>query len=72
MPKTLFAAASLAAFLLLPSPARAIDRPPMKSRRDLEAAGGLGRAAPELRFARCTKPGNGDELFETIRFGFGS
>jgi hypothetical protein len=44
----------------------------MKSRRDLEAADGPGRAAPELRFARCTKPGNGDELFETIRFGLGS
>jgi hypothetical protein len=113
MPMTLLAAALLAAFLLLPSPAQAIDRPPMKSCGDLEAANGLligdllarrvtcrnarrvarrtpgkcgtessctvrgfsclvGRAAPELRFARCTKPGNGDELFKTIRFDFGS
>jgi hypothetical protein len=30
------------------------------------------RAAPELRFARCTKPRGNDELFRTIRFDFGS
>jgi len=32
----------------------------------------VGRAAPELRFARCTKPGDDDELFKTIRFDYGS
>ena len=32
----------------------------------------FARAAPELRFARCAKPGNGDELFKTIRFEYGS
>ena len=32
----------------------------------------FARAAPELRFARCSKPGNGDELFKTIRFDYGS
>jgi hypothetical protein len=114
MLKTLAAAAVLAAFVLLPSPAQAVDRPPMKSCGDFEGANGLlfgdvlarrvtcrnarrvarrtpekcgtdtssctvrgfsclvARAAPELRFARCTKPGNGDELFKTIRFDFGS
>jgi hypothetical protein len=30
------------------------------------------RAAEELRFARCSRAGNGDELFRTIRFDFGS
>ena len=30
------------------------------------------RALEELRFARCSKPGNGDELFKVIRFDFGS
>jgi hypothetical protein len=30
------------------------------------------RAAEELRFARCTKAENNDELFRTIRFDFGS
>ena len=30
------------------------------------------RALDELRFARCSKPGNGDELFKVIRFDFGS
>jgi hypothetical protein len=29
-------------------------------------------AAEELRFARCTKAGENDELFRTIRFDFGS
>ena len=114
MLKTLAAPAVLAAFALLPSPAQAVDRPPMKSCGDFEGANGLlfgdvlarrvtcrnarrvarrvpekcgtdtssctvrgfsclvARAAPELRFARCTKPGNGDELFRTIRFDFGS
>jgi hypothetical protein len=32
----------------------------------------VGRAAPELRFARCSKPGTDDELFKTIRFDYGS
>jgi hypothetical protein len=32
----------------------------------------FARAAPELRFARCSKPGGGDELFKTIRFDYGS
>jgi hypothetical protein len=114
LPKTFAAAVVLAAFALLPSLARAVDRPPMKSCGDLTAPGGLlvgdltarrvtcrnarkvarrtpakcgldtssctvrgfsclvARAAPELRFARCTKPGEGDELFKTIRFDFGS
>jgi hypothetical protein len=30
------------------------------------------RALEELRFARCSKPGNGNELFKVIRFDFGS
>jgi hypothetical protein len=30
------------------------------------------RALEELRFARCSKPGNGNELFKLIRFDFGS
>jgi hypothetical protein len=30
------------------------------------------RAAEELRFARCAKAGENDELFRTIRFDFGS
>lgn len=30
------------------------------------------RAAPELRFARCTRARAGDELHRTIRFDFGS
>jgi hypothetical protein len=30
------------------------------------------QATEELRFARCAKAGNGDELFRTIRFDFGS
>jgi hypothetical protein len=30
------------------------------------------RALEELRFARCSKPGDGDELFKVIRFDFGS
>ncbi len=30
------------------------------------------RALEELRFARCSKPGNGEELFKVIRFDFGS
>lgn len=30
------------------------------------------RAAEELRFARCSKAGENDELFRTIRFDFGS
>jgi hypothetical protein len=29
-------------------------------------------ALEELRFARCSKPGNGKELFKVIRFDFGS
>ena len=29
-------------------------------------------SGPELRFARCSKPGGDDELFKTIRFEFGS
>jgi hypothetical protein len=110
--KTLAAAALLAA--ALPATAQAVDRPPMKSCGDMDAANGMligdvtarrvtchnarrvarvvptrcgtntssctvrgfsclvARAAPELRFARCTKPGEGDELFKTIRFDFGS
>ena len=33
----------------------------------------FARAAPELRFARCSKPGgDNDELFKTIRFDYGS
>jgi len=106
-------AAVLATFAL-PSPAHAIDRPPMKSCGDFTAAGGLlfgdvtarrvtcrrarlvarkvpgkcglhtsscivrrfsclvAQAGPELRFVRCSKPGEGDELFKTIRFEFGS
>jgi hypothetical protein len=112
MLKTLAAAAVLAAYAL-PAPAQAVERPPMKSCGDLEAANRLlvgdvtarrvtcrnarrvaratpgkcgtdsfctvrgfsclvGRAAPELRLARCTKPRDGDELFKTIRFDFGS
>jgi hypothetical protein len=117
MPKTLASAAALAvlaAVALLPSPAQAIDRPPMKSCGDFAAANGLlfadvlarrvtcrnarrvarrtprkcgldtsscsvrrfsclvARVGPELRFARCSKPGGGDPLFKTIRFEFGS
>ena len=34
--------------------------------------GHVARANPELRFVRCSKPGEGDELFKTIRFEFGS
>jgi hypothetical protein len=30
------------------------------------------RALEELRFARCSKAGHGDELFKVIRFDFGS
>ena len=30
------------------------------------------QAAEELRFARCSKPANNDELYRTIRFDFGS
>jgi len=30
------------------------------------------RALEELRFARCSKPGEGEELFKVIRFDFGS
>jgi hypothetical protein len=30
------------------------------------------RAAPELRFARCSKSHAGDELYRVIRFDFGS
>jgi hypothetical protein len=30
------------------------------------------RALEELRFARCSKPGEGRELFKVIRFDFGS
>jgi hypothetical protein len=30
------------------------------------------RALEELRFARCSKPGNGVELFKVVRFDFGS
>ena len=29
-------------------------------------------ALEELRFARCSKPGNGAELFKVVRFDFGS
>jgi hypothetical protein len=29
-------------------------------------------ALEELRFARCSKPGNGNELSKVIRFDFGS
>jgi hypothetical protein len=29
-------------------------------------------ALEELRFARCSKSGNGNELFKVIRFDFGS
>jgi hypothetical protein len=114
MSKTLAAAAVLAAFALLPSPAQAIDRPPMKSCGDFIAANGLhfddvlarrvtcrrarrvarravekcggadsscralrfrcvvGQAFPELRLARCSKFGEGDPLFKTVRFEFGS
>ena len=114
MPKTLAAVAVLAALALLPSPAQAIDRPPMKSCGDFVAANGLhfddvlarrvtcrrarqvarravdkcggedsfcrakrfrcvvGQVAPELRLARCSKFGEGDPLFKTIRFEFGS
>ena len=32
----------------------------------------VARVGPELRFARCSKPGGNDELFKTIRFEFGS
>jgi hypothetical protein len=32
----------------------------------------FARAAPELRFARCSKPSDDDELFKTIRFDYGS
>ena len=32
----------------------------------------FARAAPELRFARCSKASDGDELFKTIRFDYGS
>jgi hypothetical protein len=32
----------------------------------------VARAAPELRFVRCSRPGEGDQLFRTIRFEFGS
>ena len=32
----------------------------------------VAQAGPELRFVRCSKPGEGDELFKTIRFEFGS
>ena len=32
----------------------------------------VARAAPELRFARCSRFGEGDPLFKTIRFEFGS
>jgi hypothetical protein len=41
MLKTLAAAAVVAAFALLPSPAQAADRPPMKSCGDFEGAGGF-------------------------------
>jgi hypothetical protein len=30
------------------------------------------QALEELRFARCSKPGDSDELFKVIRFDFGS
>lgn len=30
------------------------------------------RAAEELRFARCSKAGRGQELFKVVRFDFGS
>jgi hypothetical protein len=111
--KPLAAAGVLAAFAL-PSPAQAIDRPPMKSCGDFIAAGGLhfddvlarrvtcrrarriarltpgecglsdsscrvgrfrcvvAQAFPELRLARCNRFGEGDPLFKTIRFEFGS
>ena len=113
MLKPLAAAAVLAAFAL-PSPAQAIDRPPMKSCGDFVAAGGfhfddvlarrvtcrrarliarltpdkcglrdstctvrrfscvVAQAAPELRLVRCNRFGEGDPLFKTIRFEFGS
>lgn len=32
----------------------------------------VARAAPELRFARCSRPGRGDELYKAIRFDYGS
>ena len=32
----------------------------------------VAKAAPELRFVRCSRPGEGDQLFKTIRFEFGS
>ena len=32
----------------------------------------FARAAPELRFARCSKASDADELFKTIRFDYGS
>lgn len=34
----------------------------------------VAKANPELRFARCSKPGgpDDDELFKTVRFEFGS
>jgi hypothetical protein len=32
----------------------------------------VARAAPELRFARCSKPRGNDELFRVIRFDYGS
>jgi hypothetical protein len=32
----------------------------------------VARAAPELRFARCSKPQSGEELFRVIRFDYGS
>jgi hypothetical protein len=114
MLKTLVAATVLAAFALLPSPAQAVDRPPMRSCGDFIAANGLhfddvlarrvtcrrarqvarravekcggddsvcralrfrcvvGQVAPELRLARCSKFGEGDPLFKTVRFEFGS
>ena len=114
MLKTLAVAAVVAAFALLPSPAHAVDRPPMKSCGDFISAGGLhfddvlarrvtcrrarrvarltvrrcglgdsscrvkrfscvvGQVAPELRLARCSKFAEGDPLFKTIRFEFGS
>ena len=32
----------------------------------------VAQAAPELRFVRCSRFGEGDPLFKTIRFEFGS
>jgi hypothetical protein len=32
----------------------------------------VAQAFPELRFARCSKFGEGDPLFKTVRFEFGS